>query len=139
MDEFNHEKIKSMSNWLCDPKKLNIMVRSRSFENETDQTEYWYGTKYKVEEFKPELLEKIINPKISKQQRSGLSLPPRNILIPKNFDLKPKLREFSQKPKLIKQWPDCDLWFKKDEKFGRPKSMVNLKIYTKDCEMSKTT
>lgn len=32
------------------------------------------------------------------------------------------------------RWPGCtDLWYKKDDKFQRPKSIVNLKIYTNDC------
>ena len=32
------------------------------------------------------------------------------------------------------RWPECtDLWFKKDDKFERPKSIVNYKLYTNDC------
>jgi secreted Zn-dependent insulinase-like peptidase len=30
------------------------------------------------------------------------------------------------------------LWYKKDDKFERPKSIITMKIYTGDCEMSKT-
>jgi len=40
------------------------MLRSKSFEGKTDQEEKWYGTKYKVEDFPPTLLEKIVNPNI---------------------------------------------------------------------------
>jgi insulysin len=74
---------------LSDPSKLNIMLRSKSLEKETDQQEKWYGTKYKVEEFPASLLEKINNPKID-FKRKVLDLPPENNLIPKNFDILPK-------------------------------------------------
>ena len=67
--------------------------------------------------------------------RTNLGLPRPNILIPKNFDILPKNAEFSKKPTLLKQWPDADLWYKKDDKFDRPKSDVSLKIYTKDCHL----
>lgn len=48
-----------VSDELCDPTKLNIMLRSKAFEEETDQVEEWYQTKYKVEDFSAELLEKM--------------------------------------------------------------------------------
>ena len=35
---------------------------------------------------------------------------------------------------LLMRWPECtDLWYKKDDKFERPKSIVNYKLYTNDC------
>ena len=48
IDEFNHDMLNDISKELCDPTKLNIMLRSKTFEAETDQVEEWYGTKYKV-------------------------------------------------------------------------------------------
>ena len=27
------------------------------------------------------------------------------------------------------------MWYKKDDKFDRPKSMVSMKVYTKDCDL----
>ena len=62
-----------------------------------------------------------------------LDLPPANNLIPKNFDILPKNEEQSALPKLIKSWNDTDLWYKKDDKFERPKASVNLKFFTQDC------
>lgn len=32
----------------------------------------------------------------------------------------------------MKQWEDTDLWYKKDDKFKRPKAVINMKIYTTD-------
>ena len=67
--------------------------------------------------------------------KANLGLPRANNLIPKNFDILPKHSEFAQEPKLLKQWPNADLWYKKDDKFDRPKSVVSLKIYTNDCHL----
>jgi secreted Zn-dependent insulinase-like peptidase len=65
IDEFDHEKLKVVAKELCDPTKLNIMLRSKAFEEETDQVEEWYQTKYKVEDFSAELLERMKNPKLA--------------------------------------------------------------------------
>ena len=70
------------------------MLRSKSFEDKTDQEEKWYGTKYKVEDFSPALLEKILNPKIEFKKKV-LDLPPVNDLIPTNFDIMPKNEDYS--------------------------------------------
>lgn len=134
MDEFNHEKLKNIGDVLCDPSKFNIMLRAKSCEAETDQQEYWYGTKYNSRNFSPQLLERINNPRIDLGKKK-LGLPPVNNLIPKNFDILDKSPEHSESPKLLKQWPNADLWYKKDDTFDRPKSVVSMKIYTKDCDL----
>ena len=36
IDEFSHDKLKIVSDSICDPKKLNIMLRSKSFDDQTD-------------------------------------------------------------------------------------------------------
>lgn len=59
-----------------------------------------------------------------------MGLPPHNTLLPKNLDVLPPNEEQSKQPKLIKEWNgDSELWFMKDDKFHRPKAIVNLKIY----------
>lgn len=35
-------------------------------------------------------------------------------------------------------WEDCDLWYLKDDKFKRPKAMIDMKIYTNDCMFGRT-
>jgi hypothetical protein len=32
LDEFNHDKLKGIAKDLCDPSKMNIMLRSKAFE-----------------------------------------------------------------------------------------------------------
>lgn len=61
-----------------------------------------------------------------------LDFPPRNNLIPKNFSVLPSNSEYSSVPKLLKQWEDTDLWYKKDDKWKKPKAIVTLKIYITD-------
>ena len=134
LEEFDHEKLRRIAVELCDPAKMNILLRSKSCEGETDQAEEWYGTKYNVQDIRQELLQKMHQPNLD-LSKTNLGLPKANNLIPKNFDILPKHSEFSQEPKLLKQWPDADLWYKKDDKFDRPKSVVSLKIYTSDCHL----
>jgi insulysin len=120
---------------LCKPDTLNIILRSKSFEGQTTDVEEWYSTKYSVAPFSDELKKKIISPACPITSKK-LDLPPANNLIPKNFDILAKNEEQSALPKLIgKDWNDTDLWYKKDDKFERPKASVNLKFYTQDCDL----
>lgn len=64
IDEFSHDKLNMISKELCDTDKLNIMLRSKSFEQECDQVEEWYQTKYRVEEFSSQLLHKMKSPNL---------------------------------------------------------------------------
>ena len=121
-----------MADLLVDPRKMNIMLRSRSFAEEAKQVEEWYGTRYSVDDISSDLLDKILNPNVEiKEKKLGLPLP--NNLIPKNFDLLPKDVRYSNSPILLQQWDNADLWYKKDDKFKRPKSKVSLRIYSDDC------
>jgi secreted Zn-dependent insulinase-like peptidase len=36
VDEFSHEKLKNIGDILCDPAKLNILLRAKSIESDTD-------------------------------------------------------------------------------------------------------
>jgi secreted Zn-dependent insulinase-like peptidase len=51
-----------------------------------------------------------------------LDLPPENTLIPRDFDILEPNELYSSSPHLIKQWDDTDLWYMKDDKFGRPEA-----------------
>ena len=45
----------------------------------------------------------------------------------------PEDESLSARPLLVQQWDDlADLWFKKDDKFKKPKGIVACKIYTDD-------
>ena len=62
-----------------------------------------------------------------------MDLPPPNNLIATNFDLLPEDASLSARPQLVQQWDGiADLWYKKDDKFKKPKGIVGCKIYTTD-------
>ena len=133
-----------MSASLADPKNLNIYMKSNSFEQTPELislTDPWFKTKYGVEQFSQKFLSLMQAPNVGslKSQRKVLDLPPANNLLPKSVDILPPIEDASQKPILLKQWADdTDLWYKKDDKFNRPKGIVSLKIYTGDCEFGRT-
>lgn len=89
-------------------------------------------TKYCKAPYSDELLTIMKSPNVKYNQKK-LDLPPSNHFIPKNLDVLAKQPELSTKPVLLKKWEDTDLWFMKDDKFERPKSIVNCRIYTNDC------
>jgi len=59
-------------------------------------------------------------------------LPPKNNLIPKNFDILPPNADLSTKPLIIKEDENTHVWYHKDDKFQKPKGVVRLKLYTND-------
>lgn len=100
VEDLDKQRIQEMSDLLADPKNLNIFLRSKSFEGQTDKEEYWYKTKYARESFSDELKDKMINPKpIIKSKK--LDLPPANNLIPKDFGILEENKELSARPVLI--------------------------------------
>jgi secreted Zn-dependent insulinase-like peptidase len=50
-------------------------------------------------------------------KKSKLDLPPKNNLIPTNFDILNQNPELSQSPKLLVSNENYDLWYKKDDQF----------------------
>lgn len=66
-----------------------------------------------------------------------LDLPPPNNLIATNFDILPEDASLSARPQLVKQWDGvADLWYKKDDRFNKPKAIVGCKIYTDDLNFA---
>ena len=63
------------------------------------------------------------DPEISTKK---LGLPPVNNLIPKDFSILEADPTYSSSPHLLQQWDDTDLWYKKDDKFNRPKAIAQL-------------
>lgn len=50
----------------------------------------------------------------------------------------PENKEQSARPVHAKQWDNTDLWFKKDDRFCKPKGNVAVKIYTHDHSFGTT-
>lgn len=133
VDNFDVEMINKYMKMIIDPTNMNIQLRSKEFEGKTEHIMPHYLTKYSIESISPDFMKCLQNPK---QELKGKSfgLPPPNKMIATNFEIA------ENEPVLIKKWPgDTDIWYKKDEKFGLPKSFIKLKIYTNDCLFSHDT
>ena len=75
----------------------------------------------------------MLSPKCEIKNKK-LDLPNKNTLIPTNFDILPKDENKSAKPYLLKSWPNvADLWYKQDDKWNKPKSIIKMILYTPDC------
>jgi len=69
-----------------------VFLKSKSFQDNEDiklEEEYWYKTKHNVEQFSPELLQKMQSPNVDVSDKK-LDLPLENTLIPENLEVLPK-------------------------------------------------
>ena len=109
------------------------MVSSKSFDDDTlPNNMYWYKFNYSLDKLTEQRLEELRAPVVPDNGKA-LDLPPVNNFIATNFDILPEDVSLSTKPQLVQQWDDlADLWYKKDDKFKKPKGIVACKIYTGD-------
>ncbi|XP_065350635.1 insulin-degrading enzyme-like [Cloeon dipterum] len=102
------------------PDNCRISIVSKKFESIADQTEKWYGTKYKIEDIPSELIEKWKNAK----PIGELKLPKKNEFIPSSFDILPDndILPDDIHPTIIYETKFVRVWHKKDDEFLLPKS-----------------
>jgi secreted Zn-dependent insulinase-like peptidase len=97
--------------------------------------EHWYKIDYSAEKFTDEQVKLMSEPAV-KENGKKLDLPPPNVLLPSKFEIhadsESKLTTF------VKHWDESDLWFKKDDKFKKPKGNIAVKIYTNDLHFGTT-
>jgi secreted Zn-dependent insulinase-like peptidase len=108
-------------------------LRSKTFEatGECTSEDRYFGTKYVKAPYPASLLEAMKNPAKLIQPEAKLGLPPVNPLLPKNLELVPADPEYAQVPKLVQEWEsDTEVWYMKDDKFERPKAIINVKVYS---------
>lgn len=99
--------------------------------------EKWYNIDFSREKYGTDLLTKMQKPVVANNGKK-LDVPPVNTMLPKNFDVLKADATISEKPSLIKQWEETDLWVKKDDKFQKPKATIMCKIYTSDLYFGQT-
>ncbi|XP_052226154.1 insulin-degrading enzyme-like isoform X2 [Dreissena polymorpha] len=106
------------------PSNMRVSVVAKKFAGQTEKTEAWYGTDYK--------LEKIPADKIKTWENCGLhealSLPEVNEFIPTNFDLVPQEMEQPAAPMMVKNTGMARLWYKQDNKFKLPKAFASFEL-----------
>ncbi|XP_011268023.1 insulin-degrading enzyme isoform X2 [Camponotus floridanus] len=99
------------------PHNIRVHVVGKIYENIADETENWYGTKYKKEKIPTD----IINMWENVSDNSDLQFPPKNEFIATKFDIKPHEANVEKFPIIIEDTPFIRLWFKKDDEFLVPK------------------
>ncbi|XP_048268577.1 insulin-degrading enzyme isoform X2 [Bombus affinis] len=100
------------------PENVRIHVVAKLYENIADETEKWYGVKFKKEKIPQNIISKWINAGLN----SDLQLPPKNEFIPEKFDIKPAASTISKFPVIIEDTPLIRLWFKQDDEFLIPRA-----------------
>ncbi|CAK9808752.1 Insulin-degrading enzyme [Anthophora quadrimaculata] len=100
------------------PEDVRIHVIGKLYEDIANETEKWYGTKFKKEKIPQDIINKWINAGLN----TDLKLPPKNEFIPEKFDLKPLDSNITKFPMIIEDTPLLRLWFKQDDEFFVPKA-----------------
>ena len=135
-DSFDKKRIEEVGKLLADPKNTIICFASKTFTDESlPKKEHWYKIDYSAEKFTDEQVKLMSEPAV-KENGKKLDLPPPNVLLPSKFEIhadsESKLTTF------VKHWDESDLWFKKDDKFKKPKGNIAVKIYTNDLHFGTT-
>ena len=116
MDSFKPQQI---SDYLGQLSPDNMLVTEQSADVETDQTDPWYKTGYRIEKLTRSELKPWKNPKTI----AGLNVRSNNAYIAQNFDIKPHSEaETGSSPELIFQRDGLRLWHLQDSEFSTPKA-----------------
>lgn len=117
---------------IADPKNSQMFLTSQSLDDaQLQKKEKWYKIEYSSEKYSTEFMDSLKKPEINVQGKK-LDLPPPNTLLPKNFDILADDESLSGAPVLLKAFDNSEVWYRKDDKFKRPKGIVSLKVYTND-------
>jgi Secreted/periplasmic Zn-dependent peptidases, insulinase-like len=133
-EEYDEKFIKEEINKL-DIKNLRIYMISKKCEPDCYLIEDIYSIKYSVQQFDQDIFELYngniqLNPKITKKK---LGLPPKNIFIPKRFDLYYEKNEnIPDEPIRLEDHKLSVIWMKKDNKYNLPKGAAYCRIYSKE-------
>ncbi|XP_076624911.1 insulin degrading metalloproteinase isoform X1 [Colletes latitarsis] len=111
--------IKEIMEYLT-PEKIRINVIGQIYESVADETEKWYGTKFKREK----IPQNIINSWMNAGYNPELKLPIKNEFIPEKFDIKSAENNITKFPTIIEDTPLLRLWFKQDDEFLVPKAKM---------------
>ncbi|GFT52795.1 insulin-degrading enzyme [Nephila pilipes] len=122
-----HEYKPDLINKLLDllkPDNIRIAKVGKEFESICHETEKWYGTKYRLDPIKEDILKQWQTAKL----HQNLKLPLPNELIPSSFELLSIDPDNPKFPILIRNTKICRLWFKQDDQFRLPKASLNFEI-----------
>ena len=126
-----------------------VTVLSKTFENQTDQKEKWYGTDYRARRIPSPTLEKWQN--AVRASKLKIDYPRPNIFIPSESGLEVKFpprqgdkflkRTFESRmtpvpPPVVISEDGVDgrwtVYYKPDDRFGKPKAFIIFQVLTKE-------
>ncbi|XP_014470958.1 PREDICTED: insulin-degrading enzyme isoform X1 [Dinoponera quadriceps] len=102
------------------PQNIRVHVVAKACEGTANETEHWYGTKYKKEKISAEVIDMWENAGYN----SELHLPARNEFIPSRLDIKPRDENVKEFPAIIEDTSFVRLWYKRDDEFSVPKAKM---------------
>ena len=128
--KFDHAAISEALTYLrADNYRFTIV--SQEYPGNWDQKERWYGTDYRIERI-PEPLQASIRKALESTSQSipkELHLPHKNEFIPTRLTVERKdVNEPSKAPKLIRNEPGIQAWWKKDDQFWVPKGSFIISL-----------
>jgi secreted Zn-dependent insulinase-like peptidase len=128
MDQFTPERIAQYLESLT-PNNVLVVVSAPGLE--TDQTERWMGTRYRVHPIPPALVSRWRNPPTT----AGLTLPERNEFVPEDLSLKLADTD-TPLPEQVVGRPGIRVWFKQDTRFNVPRANVRIAIRSRQAGVS---
>ncbi|KRZ08336.1 Insulin-degrading enzyme [Trichinella zimbabwensis] len=126
MDQYRPELVHMVLDQLR-PDNMLMTVTSKSFDNVVDSVEPWYGTRYRKQPLDGQFLQRC---HCSGGGSSKFKLPDRNAFIPTDFTLA-NCAQQTKLPRLLTgeqgdEDPMARVWYKKDDEFLTPKTVVRL-------------
>ncbi|XP_025073712.1 insulin-degrading enzyme-like [Pogonomyrmex barbatus] len=117
-NEWRPDLIEEIMKYLT-PENIRIHLAAKIYENIANETESWYGTKYKKEKVSKETMDMWNNTGYN----SDLKLPSKNEFIATKFDIKPETN-IETFPIILEDTSFIRLWYKKDNEFLVPKTRM---------------
>ncbi|XP_025418538.1 insulin-degrading enzyme-like isoform X2 [Sipha flava] len=108
------------------PDNLRYTVVSKTFENQTDTIDKYYGTPYKISKISLETLDEWKKDDLCED----LKMPSKNEFIATDFTLVPIDKNEPSHPHIIHESLLLRTWFKTDTEFRFPKAFVSVDFFS---------
>ncbi|GAB0095724.1 Insulin-degrading enzyme [Sergentomyia squamirostris] len=105
-----------------EPSKMRAVVVGKKLEPKCDKTEYWYGTRFSVEQIPEETLKSWTEC----DDNPNFHLPDENLFIPTEFTVADVEEDVSEFPQIIHDTTQIRVWHKQDAEFRKPKALMNF-------------
>ncbi|CAG9861964.1 unnamed protein product [Phyllotreta striolata] len=127
--EFDPQAIMMVMEHLT-PRKLNVMVTTKDLPEGVvfDRTEKWFGTEY-VDVTIPEA---VMKKWLDVEPYPELNVPPMNPFLTDNFSILPDEPKHPDYPEKLLETSECELWYRKDQKFKLPTAMYYFYLISGD-------